>query len=183
MPPLHGDPNSDSTPLPILNDAIMGNIRDPLQRLHKQELPPWYQDIEEAIVKLVQLGTKISRHSEAVEARRKLKAIADATPPLDSVRSVINTQLIRNTRDCVGLRLDCGHLSLFLASVDGWLRSCEEFILKQPSIRTSSNISAFEDAYQELIAAAAPHTASESYVPDDLLGLFDNLGLIKGHGS
>lgn len=91
MPSLHGDSNSDSTPLPILDDAIMGNIRDPLQRLHKQELAPWYQDIEAAIVKPVQLGTKISRHSEAVEARRKLKAMAEATPPFDLVRSVINT--------------------------------------------------------------------------------------------
>ncbi|KAK9438611.1 hypothetical protein VB005_06758 [Metarhizium brunneum] len=183
MPPFNGDSNYGSTPLAMLDEGIRMAIRNPLQRLHKQELPTWYPDIEAALIKLIQLGTKISKYSQAFEPRRKLIAVADAIPHFDSIYSAINTQLIRNTRDCITSRLDRGNLSLILALVDGWLRSCEEYIRKEPSIRVYSDISAFEDAHKELITAATQHTSDGTHVPDDLLRLFDGLGLIKALDS
>lgn len=183
MPPFNGDSNYGSTPLAMLDEGIRMAIRIPLQRLHKQELPTWYPDIEAALIKLIQLGTKISKYSQAFEPRRKLIALADTISPFSSIYSVINTQLIRNTRDSVTSRVDRGNLSLVLALVDGWLRSCEEYIRKEPSIRVYSDILAFEDTHKELITAATQHTADRSHLPADLLRLFDSLGLIKGLDS
>jgi hypothetical protein len=45
--------------------------------------------------------------------------------------------------------------------------------------RFADDISGFEDAYRELVAVANPHIADQTYVFENLLYLFDNLGLTK----
>jgi len=142
-------------------------------------MPAWYQEIEAAVEKLVLLGIKISAYPQAIEAQNKLHALANAVAPLDAVNSIINNHLIRNTRDVAYSRCDNGHLSLFLALLDGWLRSCEEYVRRHRSERFADDISGFEDAYEELTAAASPHISNKPYRFDNLLYLFDNLGLTK----
>jgi hypothetical protein len=139
MPSLFQDPSS-ALAVPITGERIMLTIRDPLQRLHNQQVPSWYQGIEGAIRKLVELGMKISVYPQAFEIQNKLHTLADAVLPLEGVNSIINNQLIRNMRDVASQRCDNGHLSLFLALVDGWLRSCEEYA-RRKSISALQTIS------------------------------------------
>jgi hypothetical protein len=176
MPSLHQDPSSLPV-LPILSDRIILAIRDPLLRLHKQGMPPWHQEIEAIITTLVDLGIKISVYPQAVEAQNKLHALAAAVPPSDTVYTTIDNQLIRDMRDIVHKRCDNGFLSLFLALVDGWLRSCEEYIRRSSGKRFANDISGFEDAYKELMVVATPNIANKAYRFDNLVYLFDSLGL------
>jgi len=77
------------------------------------------------------------------------------------------------------LRCDIGHLSLFLAMMDGWLKSCEEYVRRNRSKRFGDHILRFENAYKELVAIANAHTTRMSYSFDNLLYLFDDLGLTE----
>ena len=178
MSSLHQDPSSLLS-LPITVERIILTIRNPLQRLHQQGIPSWYEEIESAMEKLVRLGTKISAYPQAVEAHDKLHALANAVQPLEIIYSIINDQLIRNVQNVANQRCDNGHLSLFLALMDGWLRSCEEYVRRLRSPRFADDISGFEDAYRELIAVSTPYMPDQSFKIDHILYLFDSLGLTK----
>lgn len=128
---------------------------------------------------LVDLGIKISKLHEAIEIQNKLQALADAVRPSDTVCAIIDERLIRDVRDIVQKRCDTGFLTLFLALVDGWLRSCEEHIRRSSRKRFADDIRGFEDAYKKLVVVATPYIANKAYRFDNLVSLFDNLGLIN----
>ncbi|KAL5313796.1 hypothetical protein ACEPPN_018219 [Leptodophora sp. 'Broadleaf-Isolate-01'] len=121
-------------------------------------MPSWYQKIEATIGTLVDLGIKISVYPQAVEVQNKLHALAAVVPPSDTKR--------------------CGNgfLSLFLAFVDGWLRSCEEYI-RRSGKRFANDALGFEDAYKKLMLVATPNIANKAYRFDNLVYLYDSLGL------
>lgn len=177
MPSLHQEPSS-SPALPIKSERIILTISDSLNRLHGQAMPACYQEIETAVEQLVQLGMKISAYPQAIEVQGKLHSLTTAVPPAEAMNSIINNQLIRNMRDIAYLRCDNAHLSLFVALVDGWLRSCEEYVRRHSSKRFADDILGVESAQRELIAVATRHV-NKSYHFDNLLHLFDNLGLTK----
>lgn len=104
---------------------------------------------------------------------------------LPIVESLIDAQLIRNMRDRATSRCSSGHLSLFLALTDSWLKTCEEFARRHHSQHARSqrfDASAFDRAYSELLVIATPNIANKPYPADrleHLLDLFDVLGLTK----
>ncbi len=176
MSSLHQDPSSLPV-LPISDDRIILAIRHPLLRLHEQQMPSWYQEIEAVVTTLVHLGIKISVYPQAVEVLNKLHALSAAVTPSDAVYSIINNQLIRDIRDVVHRRCDIAHLTVFLALVDGWLRSCEEYVRRSSSKRFANDIVEFEDAYKKLMVVATPNITNKAYRFDNLVYLFDSLGL------
>lgn len=140
-------------------------------------MPSWYQELEVIITTFVDLGIKIIVCPQAVEAQNKLHALAAAVPPSDTVYATIDNQLIRAVRDIVHKRCDSGFLSLFLALVDGWLRSCEEYIRRSSGKRSANDVLGFENAYRELMVVATLNIANKAYRFDNLVYLFDSLRL------
>ncbi|KAI0006611.1 hypothetical protein F4779DRAFT_595885 [Xylariaceae sp. FL0662B] len=176
MPSLYPDPAS-LPPLPITSDRVLGIIHNALETLHKQEgVPPFYPSIDAAITRLVQAGMKISAKHESPEITDKLGAMAEASLHFGCVRGLIDRQLIRNRREIALQRCDNGHLSLWLALVDTWLASCEEYARKNCK-RFAADVAAFDGAHEELTAVAVLHTAEKNYGFDNILQLFDSLGL------
>lgn len=95
--------------------------------------------------------------------------MAAAVVPSDAVQALIDSQLIRHVRDAVRRRCDVAILSLFLALVDGWLRSCEEFARRGSAELFANDVAGFESAYQNLMVPG------EDYRFDNLVCLFDTL--------
>jgi hypothetical protein len=103
-------------------------------------MPSWYQEIEAAVEKLVHLGMKISAYAyyQAVEVRDKLHALASTGSHIVTFNSIIEKQLIRDMKANASSRCDNALLSVFLALVDSWLRSCEEYVRRHSNIKRNN---------------------------------------------
>lgn len=154
-------------------------IQEPLQRLHQRGLPSWYPEIEACIDKLVNLGAQICQYPDATEAKHKIHAISEGVRPFDTINLLVRTHLIRGARDDVTRRCDIGSLSLALGLIDSWLRSCEEYVQRNNNKRIEGDGMTFDDVNRELSALAKPHLINKCRPYDNLLDLFDNLGLTK----
>lgn len=139
--------------------------------------------MEECIGKLVDVGAQVCQFPNAYEARHKIYAVSEAVRPFDAINLITRTHLVRGPRDDVTRRCDVAGLSLALELIDSWLRSCEEYLRRNNNRRIEDNVAKFDDANRELRAIAKPHLNSNCRHYDNLLELFDNLGLTKLSGS
>jgi hypothetical protein len=136
--------------LPISVEKIMRSIRDPLKRCNgAKEFDRAYPKIEPVLAKLVELGIDISASPSCSHwVTSKLRIVANMASAMDSTTKLIRQELSRDILKRVTAHCEKGHVVLFVALVESWLRACEEHVR---TLLHDEKIVAFEKAQEQLI--------------------------------